>query len=97
MAEICKEISIIGPIGCTICFQFIMINSLYMSQAFICASSGGIVHVYIKIGIFCTFYVSWLLAGLKWNKYSKHVDAINKNKLKVNSVSCWSYYTDILQ
>jgi hypothetical protein len=30
-------------------------------------------------------------------KWSKHAEAINRSKLKVNSASCWSYYTDILQ
>jgi hypothetical protein len=28
---------------------------------------------------------------------SKHVEAINRNKMNVNSASCWSYYTDILR
>jgi hypothetical protein len=31
------------------------------------------------------------------NRCSKHVEAINRNKLKANSASCWSYYTDILR
>jgi hypothetical protein len=25
------------------------------------------------------------------------IEAINGNKLKINSASCWSYYTDILR
>jgi hypothetical protein len=29
-------------------------------------------------------------------KCSKHVEAINRNKLKVNRASCWSYHTDTL-
>jgi hypothetical protein len=33
-----------GTAGCTICFQFITINSLYMFQALICSSSGGTVY-----------------------------------------------------
>jgi hypothetical protein len=53
-------ISITGPTRCTICFQFITINSLYMFWALICSSSGGT--VYTAIGIFSAYYVSWLLA-----------------------------------
>jgi hypothetical protein len=30
-------------------------------------------------------------------KCSKHLEAINRNKLKVNNASCLSYYTDILR
>jgi hypothetical protein len=55
-------ISVTGPTRCTICCQFININSLYMFQALICSSSGGT--VYTTIGIFCVYYVGWLLAGL---------------------------------
>jgi hypothetical protein len=40
--------------------------------------------------ILCAYYVGWLLAGLEW----KHVETIIRNKLKTNSASCWSYYTD---
>jgi hypothetical protein len=36
-----------------------------MFQALICSSSGGT--VYTVVGIFCAYYVSWLLAGLEWN------------------------------
>jgi hypothetical protein len=36
------------------------------------------------------YSTSWWWA----NKCSKHVEAINLNKLKANSASCWSYYTD---
>jgi hypothetical protein len=43
----------------------IMINSLYMFRAPVCSSSGGT--VYTTIGIFCVYYVSWLLVGLGWN------------------------------
>jgi hypothetical protein len=71
--ELCN--SIIRPTRCTICFQFITINSLYMFRALICS------------------FASWWWAS----KCSKHVEAINGNKLKANSASCWSYYTDILQ
>jgi hypothetical protein len=39
--------------------------SLYMFQALIRSSSGGT--VYTAIGIFCVYYVGWLLAGLEWN------------------------------
>jgi hypothetical protein len=39
----------------------------------------------------CTYSASWWWA----NKYSKHVEATNRNKLKTNSVSSSSYYTDI--
>jgi hypothetical protein len=28
-------------------------------------------------------------------KCSKHVEAVNQNKLEVNNASCWSYYTDL--
>jgi hypothetical protein len=45
------EISTTGPTICTVCFQFITINSLYMFQALICSSSGGT--VYTTIGIYC--------------------------------------------
>jgi hypothetical protein len=55
--------SVTGPTGCTICFQFITINSLYMFRALVCSSSGGT--VYTAIGIFCVYYVGWLLAGLE--------------------------------
>jgi hypothetical protein len=58
-------ISIIEPTRFTICFQFITINSLYMFPSFIYSSSGGT--VYTTNGIFCTYYVGWLLAGLEWN------------------------------
>jgi hypothetical protein len=81
-----------------------MINSLYIFWAPVCSSSGGT--VYTTISIFCACYVSWLLAGLEWNQYTngcicsaswwwanrclKNVEAINRNKLKANSASCWS-------
>jgi hypothetical protein len=58
--EYIKYISIIGPTRCTKCFQFIIINSLYMFRTLICSSSGGT--VYTIIGIFCVYYVGWLLA-----------------------------------
>jgi hypothetical protein len=57
-------ISIRGPTRCTICFQFITINILYMFRALICSSSGDTVYT---IGIFCAYYVCWLLAGLEWS------------------------------
>jgi hypothetical protein len=44
--------------------------------------------------IFCACNVGWLQAGLEC---SKHVEAINRNKLKANSASCWSCCTDILR
>jgi hypothetical protein len=50
--------SIIGPTGCTICFQFITINSLYMFRSLIFTSSGGT--VYTTVGIFSVYYVGWL-------------------------------------
>jgi hypothetical protein len=28
------------------------------------------------------------------NRCSKHLEVINYNKMKANSASCWSYYTD---
>jgi hypothetical protein len=66
-------VSTTGPTRCTICFQFITINSLYMFRALISSSSGGT--VYTAIGIFCAYYVGWLVAGLEC---SKHVKAINR-------------------
>jgi hypothetical protein len=81
-------ISVIGSTRCTICFQFITINSLYIFRALICSSSG--VTVCTTTGIFCEYYVGWLLAGLEW----KHVEAINRNELKENSASCLFYYTE---
>jgi hypothetical protein len=77
-------VNIIGPIRCTICFQFISISSLYMFGALICLSSGG------------TVYTTICIYGASCN-YAKHVQAINRNKLKANSASCWSYYTNILR
>jgi hypothetical protein len=47
--------SIIGPTRCTVCFQFIVINSLYILQALICSSSGGT--VYTAIGVYIRVYV----------------------------------------
>jgi hypothetical protein len=105
------------PTRCTIWFEFITINSLYMFQVLICSSSGGNVYT---TGIFCVYYVSWQLVGLTllaasrqhnihkqytnfciystswwWAiKCSKHVEAINLNKLKANSATCC---TDILR
>jgi hypothetical protein len=35
-----------------------------MFRVLICMSSGGI--VYTAIGIFCVYYVGWLLAGLEF-------------------------------
>jgi hypothetical protein len=73
----------------------------------ICSSSGGTV---CKIGMFCACYVGWLLVGTKYTNrciYSasswwayrclKHVQAVNHNKLKTNSASCWSCCTDTLR
>jgi hypothetical protein len=92
--KIClKYISILGPTRCTICFQFIMINSLYMFQAIICSSPGGTADIIRTKYINCFIYS----AAWQWeNKCSKHVEAINRNKLKANSASCWSYGTNIL-
>jgi hypothetical protein len=81
-------LSIIGPTRRTVCFQFNAINSLYMFRALICPSSG--VTVCTAVGIYSA---SWWWA----NKCSEHVEAINRNKLKANSASCWSYYTGILR
>jgi hypothetical protein len=50
--------------------------------------------IYNNWYIFCACDVGWLLAGFRC---SKHVHAINRNKQKTNSTSCWSYYTDILR
>jgi hypothetical protein len=58
------RISIIGPKGCTVCLQFITINSLYMFRAVIFSSSGGT--VYTTIVIFCVYYIEWLPAELEW-------------------------------
>jgi hypothetical protein len=56
------------------------------------SSSGGTVCT--AVGIFCVYCVGWLLAGLEWNKeVLKTVEAINRNKLKANSGSCWCCYT----
>jgi hypothetical protein len=30
------------------------------------------------------------------NKFLKHVEAVNRNKLKENSASCWYFCADIL-
>jgi hypothetical protein len=101
-------ISVTGPTRCTVCFQFIMINGLYMFRALIFSSSGGT--EYTEICIFCTYYVAWLLvADITRTKYanccicisswwlanmcSKHVQAINHNKLRPDTASCWCYYT----
>jgi hypothetical protein len=64
LKKVCN-ISKAGPTRCTICFQFITINILYMLRKLICSSSGGT--AYEKIGIFCADYVDWLLAGLECN------------------------------
>jgi hypothetical protein len=43
-------------------------------------------------------YTNCCVCSASWwwtNKCSKHVEAINRNKLKENSASCWSYYSDI--
>jgi hypothetical protein len=50
-----KDIHVTEPTRCTICFQFVTFNSLYMFQALFCWSSGG--NVYTAIGIFCMYYV----------------------------------------
>jgi hypothetical protein len=48
---------------------------------------------YKKYTNWCTYSTSWW-----WVKMcSKHVEAINRNKLEVNNTSCWSYYTDIVR
>jgi hypothetical protein len=50
-APSCKSfssISITGPTRCTICFQFITINSFYMFRALICSSSGCTVNKTFK-------------------------------------------------
>jgi hypothetical protein len=40
---------------------------LYMFPSLICSSSGST--VYTSIGIFCAYYVGWLLAGLEYKMY----------------------------
>jgi hypothetical protein len=42
---------------------------------------------------FCTYSTSWWWAKM----HSKHIEATNRNKPKVNRVSWWSCYTDILR
>jgi hypothetical protein len=108
--KLCPDISITVPTSCTVCFQFIAINSLYMFRALICSSSGGT--VYTNIGMLCqhaassqptwythkiyqSFYIQWLLMMSK--KSLKHVQAIDRNKLKTNSATCWSCCTGILR
>jgi hypothetical protein len=63
-----------------------MINSLYVSSTYLLFIRR---YCMTKVGIYST---SWWWA----NKRSKHVEAINRNKLKANSASCWSRYSDIL-
>jgi hypothetical protein len=66
MTTLTTHFCVIWLTWCTICFQFIMINSLYMFQAPICSSSGGT--VYATICIFRACYVNWLLVAslLHW-------------------------------
>jgi hypothetical protein len=61
--------------------------------------------------IFGRYYVGWLPADLRHTKIyqllyiqhllmiskkcSKYVEAVNRNKLKVNSASCWSSYSEV--
>jgi hypothetical protein len=61
---------IIGPIRCTVYFQFISINSLYMFRALFCSSSGGTVCT--TTGIFCAYYVGWQLVRSEscWSYYT---------------------------
>jgi hypothetical protein len=66
--------------------SFFFINSLYMFRALFCSSSGGTVCT--ATGIFLC-----LLCRLAASRVG--VEAINRNKLKVNSASCWSYYTEV--
>jgi hypothetical protein len=88
----------IGPTRRTVYFQFISINSLCMFRALICWSSGGTVRT--AIGMFLCV-LSRLEASCQptwWaKKCSKHVEAINRNKVKVNSASSWCFYTDTLR
>jgi hypothetical protein len=77
------RLSMIGPTRCTICFRLISISSPYIFRELICSSSGGT--VYTTVYIYSASY-----------KCSKHVEAINRNKLKANNASCWLYYTNIL-
>jgi hypothetical protein len=51
-----RNISIIVPARCTICFQFITTNDLYMFTALICSSSGFT--VYTTVGMFCVRIMS---------------------------------------
>jgi hypothetical protein len=46
-----NEFSTTGPTRCTVCCQFITVNSLYVFRALACLSSGGTVCT--AIGIFC--------------------------------------------
>jgi hypothetical protein len=104
----CKKIekkylsSTIGPTRCTIYLQFISIHSLYTFRALFCPPSGGAVCIFVRImsaaaditrtKIYRLLYIQYLM--MMGKKCSKHVEAINRNKLKVNSASCWSYYND---
>jgi hypothetical protein len=59
MMETVTFLSITGPKGPMICFQFIAINSLHMFRALICSSSGDA--VYTTIGTY--FFVRIMSAG----------------------------------
>jgi hypothetical protein len=81
-----------------------------MFRGLICPSSGGTVYSLFGIfcgvplqpclepaGIIRTKYANCCIYSASWwwaNKCSKHVEAINRNKLKAICASCWSYYTD---
>jgi hypothetical protein len=67
--------------------QFVQISSTYLL-------------IIIRYCIYRNWYILCVLCRLaasrvEANVSSKHVEAINRNKLKANSASCWSYYTDI--
>jgi hypothetical protein len=60
------------------------------TQTLLAASRHNTHKIYQLLHIYSA---SWWWA----NKCSKPVEAINHNKLKANSATCWSYYTDILR
>jgi hypothetical protein len=78
--------------------EFITINSLYTFGA-------GSLLIIRKYCIYSNWYILCVLCRLAAivvytvppNKCSKHVKAINCDKLKANSASCWSYHTDMLR
>jgi hypothetical protein len=84
-----------------------------MFQALFCSSSSGgtvCTAIGVFLCVLCPLAASWYNThkNIPFAVYtvppddeqkncSKHVEAINWNKLKVNCASYWSYYTDILR